>query len=539
HAQPRRDADGHEAAERVLGPQRDADAEEPERDEQADDEGGAEQTELLGDDREDEVGVRVGQEPEFGARRAEADAEQPAGRAAHLRLDVLVAGVQRIVPRVEDGEHAGAPVALPHRRHRRPAGAEHAPPDERRQRGSGDEQQGEGDGREHDRRAEVRLQHDERGEPRERDEHGPQGDAGVADPRVAARQQVGGEEQQRQLGELRRLDAERADTDPARRTVHVLADPRQQDDHEQRRGDGDERQRETAQAVVVETQRDQEQHAATDQPHHLPLEVVVRRALVLQRGHRRSREHHDEADHVEHDDDGEQQHVTRRLRRSWRTSRPCRLWTRPRRGRPVSSRRHGAAPIAPRTRAAKSSPRSPYDLYQSKEAQAGDSRTTSPFRANPRASSTASAIDDATTTGRTPSKARSTSAALSPMATTARMRAASPASTPRSRPLFCPPATSTTESKERNAASAALGVVAFESSYHWTPSSSATSSMRWRSPRKATSASWHPSTVAPPARAVAAAASALATSCGKARQSSVVRHTTAPSSATSASLSTW
>ena len=61
------------------------------------------------------------------------------------------------------------------------------------------------------------------------------------------------------------------------------------------------------------------------------------------------------------------------------------------------------------------------------------------------------------------------------MATTARMRGAASASAPRSRPLFRPPAMSTTESNAGTAATVAWGAVAFESSYQRTPSASPTS----------------------------------------------------------------
>ena len=68
--------------------------------------------------------------------------------------------------------------------------------------------------------------------------------------------------------------------------------------------------------------------------------------------------------------------------------------------------------------------------------------------------------------------------AASPRATTAFTRSCSVARLARSRPLLRPPASSTMRSKPRIAVIAACGVVAFESLYQRTPSSSPTGSMR-------------------------------------------------------------
>ena len=68
-----------------------------------------------------------GQEPPLGPALAEARAGDAAGRHADERLDVLVAGVLVVGPRVEEGEHPGPPVAAPTARGRwrprRPAAA--------------------------------------------------------------------------------------------------------------------------------------------------------------------------------------------------------------------------------------------------------------------------------------------------------------------------------------------------------------------------------------------------------------------------------
>src|SRR3546814_8042239 len=65
---------------------------------------------LLTDDGEDEVGVGLREEAPLGSALAEADAREPSGRDAHQRLDVLVAGVLVVGPRVEEREDARPPV---------------------------------------------------------------------------------------------------------------------------------------------------------------------------------------------------------------------------------------------------------------------------------------------------------------------------------------------------------------------------------------------------------------------------------------------
>ena len=111
-----------------------------------------------------------------------------------------------------------------------------------------------------------------------------------------------------ELRELRRLDAERADADPARRAVDVRADAGQQDDDEQAAGDEHQRPRQQSQPVIVGPQGHDEGNAAERQPQQLSLEVVVGRALLVQRGHRRRGQHHDETDEVQHHDHREEQH---------------------------------------------------------------------------------------------------------------------------------------------------------------------------------------------------------------------------------------
>ena len=180
----------------------------------------------------------------------------------------------------------------------------------------------------------------------------------------------------------------------------------------------------------------------------------------------------------------------------------------------------GGGPTRRWTRRRKSSPRAGYPPsgYQSKLAHPGDSSTTSPGRAAPAARSTASAIEPARTTGAAPANVAAITSAAWPMATTVRSRSGSAAIGARSRPLFSPPAISTTWSKARMATDAACGVVALESLYQRTPSASPTSSMRCGGPtndaRPAATASGPTS---PVSSTSAAAARPLVRSWGRAR----------------------
>ena len=115
------------------------------------------------------------------------------------------------------------------------------------------------------------------------------------------------------------------------------------------------------------------------------------------------------------------------------------------------------------------------------------------------------------------------------MATTARIRLASRRSTPRSRPLLRPPATSTTESKPARAARAAWGLVAFESSTKVTPPLWPTGVTRWGSPENEASTERRASSPTPRSPAAAAAARALAMSCGPDRRRSAAAMRTEPS----------
>src|SRR6185295_3432512 len=84
-------------------------APEEEREEQHD-RSRADHSELLGDDRVDEVGVGIGQEVELLHALARPQSEDPSGADRYQRLERLETAAQRILVGIEEGEKPRAPV---------------------------------------------------------------------------------------------------------------------------------------------------------------------------------------------------------------------------------------------------------------------------------------------------------------------------------------------------------------------------------------------------------------------------------------------
>ena len=230
---PHRGAGGDERTEPVGRAQRGARAEDAERDEQPDHEEAPDEPELLADDGEDEVGVRVGQEVPLRPAGAEADAGQAAAPERDERLRDLVAGVGRVGERVQEREHARPPVGLGER--------------EQRDRGVRE-------GADH---GQVRLAHPAGDEHRDTTSASTMAEprsgsfitrsvnppstrtTGLAHPPPVAQlagspaHEVGGVQEQRELGDLARLEPEHPGAEPAARTRDVDADAGDEHDAEQ------------------------------------------------------------------------------------------------------------------------------------------------------------------------------------------------------------------------------------------------------------------------------------------------------------------
>ncbi len=135
----------------------------------------------------------------------------------------------------------------------------------------------------------------------------------VASSSSTPRDEVGGEERQRELHQLRGLQAELPEADPAARAHGVHAQAR--DEHDEEEGEGDEEQQgaEATQPPVVDTDGQPQHHDADGHPHRLADQDRVRRAVGVDGDDRRGRPDHDEPDDAEQRDVGQQHGRDRHL----------------------------------------------------------------------------------------------------------------------------------------------------------------------------------------------------------------------------------
>ena len=159
---PARGGHGQQGAEAVGGPARGPQPVPGQRAEQAQDDEGADQPALLADDREDEVGVGVGQQPPLLPPPAEAEAVEVARAQSHERLHHLVARPLGVGEGIEERQQPGAPVGLGQSHDQpddggHPERLEHGP-----QRDAPGVEQGEGDEGQHQGRPHVGLLEHER-----------------------------------------------------------------------------------------------------------------------------------------------------------------------------------------------------------------------------------------------------------------------------------------------------------------------------------------------------------------------------------------
>src|SRR6266508_3578783 len=197
---------------------------------------------------EDHVRVRLREVVHLADALTEPDAENPARAEPDQRLHRLETGSLGVVPGIDEAEEARAPVRLEPDRRERERSRDRPPTGEHAQRRAGDEQDRAEHYRDRDHRPQVRLGEDERTEGA-----GDQADRldelAEATGRGPAGEIGGGPDRERELGELRRLEGERPDPEPAAGAVHLLAD----DEHREAGADAHEEQgrREVAQNTVV------------------------------------------------------------------------------------------------------------------------------------------------------------------------------------------------------------------------------------------------------------------------------------------------
>ena len=253
--------------------------------------------------------------------------------------------------------------------------------------------------------------------------------------RWVPREQVGREDDQRELGQLGGLELQGPGAEPSARAVHGLADAGDQDeeqqaDHSNQLGTANLRQR-----VVVDARGD-DQRTETDQHRDgLPREVVPRAPVVVQGVDRRRREHHDQTDDAQRRHHDEQRPSGSRPVRS--------AFAGPLAGalavglavglgvaarRPLALRSRSVFMVAP-SQCARPFPHGPGKVVAPLRVVAvrsprtctrATTRRRRPQRRGATACATASSIDAARTTGQRPSNTAATSSAAAPIVTTAR-----------------------------------------------------------------------------------------------------------------------
>ena len=127
----------------------------------------------------------------------------------------------------------------------------------------------------------------------------------------AAAEQVGHEDEEGELGHLRRLEGEGPEPQPPGRPADVDAHARDLDGHQQDERRHHEGPRQAGPPAVVPEGGDDHGHGAHRHPRRLLLEEHPGPAVAAQGLHRRGREHHHQAHHDEQGGDGGQQHPPR------------------------------------------------------------------------------------------------------------------------------------------------------------------------------------------------------------------------------------
>ena len=232
---PGGDADGQQRALQLTRSSTGGDPGDHQREEQADHEDAAHQPELLADDGEDEVGVRLGEEPPLGSALTEPDPEQPARGQADLGLQRLEAPVVGVLPRIEERQHPAPPEA-PHRGHHAEADHGHGQPGQHVEAAAGDGEHDEHHREQQHRRAEVGLGHHQQGDQRGDRERRQHRHLPVGDARLASRQQPGQPQDDRQLDDLGGLEPDGARAQPALGAVDLVAE---RGEHQEERDDRD------------------------------------------------------------------------------------------------------------------------------------------------------------------------------------------------------------------------------------------------------------------------------------------------------------
>src|SRR5947209_14866351 len=309
HGDPERQV----AAEGIGRSQTDPEPAPDEHDEEGDDGERAHQAELLADDREDEVGVRFREIEELLARGADALAEDSAVSEREPRLDDLEPAASRIGPRIDEREDAAQPVRRhPDRHHERRQRREQ---DEAEVTGvaTGQEQERERERDERQTIAEIRLSQDEQGQDTGYRERRYEPALEIGDRLALLREKRGEIDDERELGQLGRLERDGPEPDPAPGAVDRLAERRDQYQHQEDAREDQERQDERLEAAIVDADRHPQAGRAEQRPEDLLLEKEVRIVEAVGRHDRARRVDHHHARREQNDGDSEKPDVGREL----------------------------------------------------------------------------------------------------------------------------------------------------------------------------------------------------------------------------------
>ena len=208
--------------------------------EQCDHRDDAEETQFLGDHREQEVGMRLRQVEQLLDAAAETDAEQLAAAEGDQRVRELVTAPEGIGPRIHEAEDAVAPVRRDDDHHRERGEQQRDEDHEQARAHAAEDEDAHGDRDDDDEGAEVGLLEQQHADQDHRHRHRHEGLLQVGHVRHLAHRVVGSVEDREELHQLGRLQVGEAERQPALRAIDFAPDPG--DQHQREEDDADQEQ---------------------------------------------------------------------------------------------------------------------------------------------------------------------------------------------------------------------------------------------------------------------------------------------------------
>jgi len=307
YSQQRGDARRSERAEAVACVHRDPVAAHDEQDKQQDDDERADETELLADDGEDVVVVLLGQVEILLAAAAESEPHEAAGADRIERLQNLVAGVGRVGGRIAPGRDALAGVTHRFEVDDGKYGEERAADEKPADLHTAEEHHGRADDQHDDDAGEMAFQHqktaDDDQDCRER-QHAITESLHLL---PIGRHERGKGQYDGELCQLGRLEAHKAEIQPALGAVLRGADDR----HEQQEKDRDtqHQKRRASPDLVVDAAHEEHEGNADNGKNCLPCKVIGGIAFNLISSGIAGRKHHDDADGHKQDRQNQERHI--------------------------------------------------------------------------------------------------------------------------------------------------------------------------------------------------------------------------------------